>query len=287
MKLNTLLLLSLAATSLRAAPEFKWSTREIGQITIGYGLQLADVNGDGKTDIVLADKKTIQWYENPSWEKHIIASDLTERDNVCIAARDINGDGQINAANELFGSATRLNNGSNAKDGYAALADLDSNHDGVINAFDELFNELQTWQDRISDAIVQEGELTYLKDSNVAELNLLASDTNEWQNDNLIGKQSQWTDSSGDSHQMADVWLNFTEQDDAALSQFSIELSSHSNSVELLFSQQISQTQTAPAFTSTNSSKLIHSVIENTPANVEVLDTSANDDALRNSSIVL
>ena len=204
-----------------------------------------------------------------------------------LLVRDINGDGQINAANELFGSATRLNNGSNAKDGYAALADLDSNHDGVINAFDELFNELQTWQDRNSDAIVQEGELTYLKDSNVAELNLLASDTNEWQNDNLIGKQSQWTDSSGDSHQMADVWLNFTEQDDAALSQFSIELSSHSNSVELLFSQQISQTQTAPAFTSTNSSKLIHSVIENTPANVEVLDTSANDDALRNSSIVL
>ena len=98
MKLNTLLLLSLAATSLRAAPEFKWSTREIGQITIGYGLQLADVNGDGKTDIVLADKKTIQWYENPSWEKHVIASDLTERDNVCIAARDINGDGKAEIA---------------------------------------------------------------------------------------------------------------------------------------------------------------------------------------------
>ncbi len=98
MKLNTLLLLSFATASLQAAPEFKWSTREIDQITIGYGLQLADVNGDGKTDIVLADKKTIQWYENPSWEKHVIASDLTERDNVCIAARDINGDGKAEIA---------------------------------------------------------------------------------------------------------------------------------------------------------------------------------------------
>lgn len=98
MKLNTLLLLSFVTASLQAAPEFKWSTREIDQITIGYGLQLADINGDGRTDILLADKKTIQWYENPSWEKHVIASDLTERDNVCIAARDINGDGKAEIA---------------------------------------------------------------------------------------------------------------------------------------------------------------------------------------------
>ena len=35
------------------------------------------------TDIVLADKKTIQWYQNPTWQKHVIAKDLTERDNVC------------------------------------------------------------------------------------------------------------------------------------------------------------------------------------------------------------
>ena len=98
MKLNTLLLLSFVTASLQAAPEFKWSTREIDQITIGYGLQLSDINGDGRTDILLADKKTIQWYENPSWEKHVIASELTERDNVCIAARDINGDGKAEIA---------------------------------------------------------------------------------------------------------------------------------------------------------------------------------------------
>lgn len=98
MKLNTLLLLSFVTASLQAAPEFKWSTQEIDQITIGYGLQLSDINGDGRTDILLADKKTIQWYENPSWEKHVIASDLTERDNVCIAARDINGDGKAEIA---------------------------------------------------------------------------------------------------------------------------------------------------------------------------------------------
>lgn len=78
--------------------EFKWKAEKIDKIDIGYGLQMADVNGDGKTDIVLADKKTFQWYENPSWTKHIIAKNLTVRDNVCITARDIDGDGKCEIA---------------------------------------------------------------------------------------------------------------------------------------------------------------------------------------------
>jgi len=79
-------------------PEFRWSEKEIDQIEIGYGLQLEDVDGDGKRDILLADKRTVQWYRNPGWEKHVIAEDLTKRDNVCIAARDIDGDGKCEVA---------------------------------------------------------------------------------------------------------------------------------------------------------------------------------------------
>lgn len=79
-------------------PEFKFQAQQIDTIQIGYGLQMADVNGDGKTDIVLADKKTVQWYENPTWAKHVIARDLTQRDNVCVTARDINGDGRCEIA---------------------------------------------------------------------------------------------------------------------------------------------------------------------------------------------
>lgn len=93
------LIVCAAASQLSAAPpEFKWREVEIDKIEIGYGLQLADVNGDKKTDIILADKKTIQWYENPGWTKHIIAKDLTERDNVCVTARDIDGDGKCEIA---------------------------------------------------------------------------------------------------------------------------------------------------------------------------------------------
>ncbi len=101
MKQLLILTLSLSLIpTLRSAepPEFKWNEVEIDKIEIGYGLQLTDVDGDGKTDIVLADKKTIQWYQNPTWKKHIIAKDLTERDNVCVTARDIDGDGKCEIA---------------------------------------------------------------------------------------------------------------------------------------------------------------------------------------------
>lgn len=68
------------------------------KVEIGYGTALADVNGDGKTDILLADKKLIVWYENPAWTKHIIAESLTPKDHVCIAARDVDGDGKCEVA---------------------------------------------------------------------------------------------------------------------------------------------------------------------------------------------
>jgi hypothetical protein len=86
------------SVSAREVPESKWRFVKIDQIEIGYGLQMADVNGDKKTDIVLADKNTVQWYENPTWTKHIIARALTERDNVCVTARDIDGDGKCEIA---------------------------------------------------------------------------------------------------------------------------------------------------------------------------------------------
>lgn len=86
------------ATLAADPPEFRWRAVEIDRIDIGYGLQLADVDGDGLDDILLADQKTVQWYRNPGWEKHVIARDLTVRDNVCIAARDIDGDGRCEIA---------------------------------------------------------------------------------------------------------------------------------------------------------------------------------------------
>jgi hypothetical protein len=61
-------------------------------------LAIADVDGDGLDDILLADKDQFVWYQNPHWSKHVITEALTERDHVCLAARDIDGDGKCEIA---------------------------------------------------------------------------------------------------------------------------------------------------------------------------------------------
>ena len=80
-----------------AVPTFR-AVEIDGKIEIGYGVAVADVDGDKKPDILLADKKQIVWYRNPNWEKFVIAENLTKLDNVCIAAADINGDGKAEIA---------------------------------------------------------------------------------------------------------------------------------------------------------------------------------------------
>ena len=74
-------------------PSFEPQTVD-GAISIGYGLAIGDMDGDGKQDILLADAKEFVWYKNPTWEKQVFAKLPGIRDNVCIAAEDIDGDGK-------------------------------------------------------------------------------------------------------------------------------------------------------------------------------------------------
>lgn len=67
-------------------------------VAIGYGLAIGDVDGDRKPDILLADKKQFVWYRNGDWKKFVMIDNLTESDNVCIAARDIDGDEKVEVA---------------------------------------------------------------------------------------------------------------------------------------------------------------------------------------------
>lgn len=63
-----------------------------------YAATVADVNGDRKPDVVVATEDAVVWYESPSWTKHDLIRQATERDNVCIQAHDIDGDGRIDFA---------------------------------------------------------------------------------------------------------------------------------------------------------------------------------------------
>src|SRR5262245_32759140 len=63
-----------------------------------YAVLTADINNDGKPDIVAINPTQVVWFENPSWQKHVILDGATKKDNVCIAATDIDGDGKLDIA---------------------------------------------------------------------------------------------------------------------------------------------------------------------------------------------
>lgn len=70
---------------------------------ICYAVTLADVDGDGRQDVVVVTENAVLWYENPGapegeWRKRTVVRDRTPRDNVCIAAHDIDGDGRVDFA---------------------------------------------------------------------------------------------------------------------------------------------------------------------------------------------
>ncbi len=90
-----------AATPLRttaaAAAEpfvarFTAHTIDIG-LTGGYQVVVADVNRDGKLDLiaVASGLKELRWYENPSWRPHVMVTGINQPINA--AAYDVDGDG--------------------------------------------------------------------------------------------------------------------------------------------------------------------------------------------------
>ncbi len=91
------LLLILAASAQAGETKFRAQTID-DKVSIGYGIAIADVDGDGKPDILLADAAQTAWYRNPTWEKHLLTEKLTPKDHVCICAKDINADGKAEIA---------------------------------------------------------------------------------------------------------------------------------------------------------------------------------------------
>lgn len=93
------LLLILPLHALPEAPPTAFRVQTLDdKLGIGYGLSIADIDGDGKQDIVLVDAKETVWYRNPEWTKHRMTGALTKLDHVCVAACDIDHDKKAEVA---------------------------------------------------------------------------------------------------------------------------------------------------------------------------------------------
>ncbi len=87
-----------------------------------------------------------------------------------LLVRDLDGNGRIDTGAELFGSETRLADGTKAANGFEALKSLDGNHDGQIDANDPAFASLKIWIDADGDGYSQPGELLTLTQAGVAAI---------------------------------------------------------------------------------------------------------------------
>jgi hypothetical protein len=87
-------------------------------------------------------------------------------------ALDRDGNGSIDDGGELFGSATTLENGMHADNGFEALRELDSDGDGRITPLDEAWNRLVVWADRDGDRRSAATEITPLAALGVVSIDL-------------------------------------------------------------------------------------------------------------------
>ena len=92
------------------------------------------------------------------------------KSSTAFLALDLNKNGNIDNAEELFGSGTKLADGSYAKNGFKALARYDSNDDKFITKEDKIFSELRFWFDKNRNGISEKDELQTMDQKNIVRL---------------------------------------------------------------------------------------------------------------------
>jgi hypothetical protein len=75
----------LVAMAAAAAQPMHFEKRVLADdLSGGYQVVACDVNGDGKLDLIAlaSDMTDLMWFENPSWERHVLATNLPHMINV-------------------------------------------------------------------------------------------------------------------------------------------------------------------------------------------------------------
>jgi hypothetical protein len=145
--------------------------------------------------------------------------DISMRDDSCISTDwpsavtpwlviDLDGNGSIDGGHELFGSGTSLVDGSHARNGFAALAELDADGDDDVDGADSRFGELMLWRDWDADRVSTPDELTPLLDSGVSSLPVEFEIAVECDERGNCGVQRAAFEHAGGVGEVVDVYLS-------------------------------------------------------------------------------
>ena len=83
---------ALAPSEFLSVPGFREHTVATG-LDAGYQVVVADLNHDGRPDLIALSNRAneLVWYENPSWERHVLGSNFSHMINCVPVGADAEG----------------------------------------------------------------------------------------------------------------------------------------------------------------------------------------------------
>ena len=102
-RLSPSLLIAIVAAAISATPRAAKAV-EFDRVVIdndfpgAYQVEVADVNGDKRPDVVAVGGGTCAWYENPTWKKRIVTGPKQTPGIISSATADLDGDGKAEIA---------------------------------------------------------------------------------------------------------------------------------------------------------------------------------------------
>ncbi|MBY3378945.1 calcium-binding protein [Rhizobium laguerreae] len=160
-----------------------------------------DLDGDGVELTALAGSTTHFDYGQDGFAER--TGWVSADDGILV--RDANGNGTVDGAGELFGSATQ--------DGFAVLETMDSNGDGRVDIADAGFQELYVWQDANQNGQTDAGELKHLSDLGISSVSVIRQAVGSTNQGNTVGYEGTFTRADGTTGTSQSIYFQTDDRD--------------------------------------------------------------------------